>query len=226
MPDDIITRLAQLDACAVSDALDQLGLPASITGLGPRATRRRIYGRVVTVKLAAGKPPEGASARHLCTTAIDSAGPGDVIVVEQRTGVECAGWGGILSNAARVRGIGGVIVEGLARDVDEAAEIGFPVYARGCTARTARGRIYEASTGARISVGDVIVATGDYVVADSSGAAFVPAAQIEAVLTAAERIAAKEGRMTKAVLAGHPVSTVMGAGYEYLLATGKDGCDD
>ena len=221
--DDIAARLARLDACAVSDALDQLGLPASITGLAPQSARQRISGRVVTVRLVAGKPPPDAPVRHLCTAAIDAAEPGDVVVVEQRTGIECAGWGGILSNAARVKGLAGVIVEGLARDVDEAAEIGFPVYARGSTARTARGRIHEAATGDPIGVGDATVATGDYVVADGSGAAFVPAARIDEVLTAAEAIAAKEAGMTRAVLAGHRVSTIMGAGYEHLLERKGEG---
>ena len=219
MSDDIATRLSRLDACAISDALDQLGLPPSVTGFGSQAAKRRISGSIITVKLAKGKPPVGTTARHLCTTAIDMAAPGQVIVVEQRTGVECAGWGGILSNAARGRGVSGVIVEGLARDVDEAADIGFPVYARGCTARTARGRIYEIATGEPIRVGDVTVATGDWVVADGSGAAFVPADRIEDVLNAADRIAAREAGMTKAVLAGHPVSTVMGGDYEHLLET-------
>ena len=217
MVDDFATRLARLDACAVSDALDQLGLPPSVTGLAPYAAKRRISGEIITVKLAAGKPPEGTTPRHLCTTAIDMAAPGQVIVVEQRTGIECAGWGGILSNAARERCISGVIVEGLARDVDEAMEIGFPVYARGPTARTARGRIYEISTGEPVTVGDLSVATGDWVVADGSGAAFIPADRIDDVLSAAERIASREAAMTKAVLAGHPVSTVMGGDYEYLL---------
>lgn len=219
--DDFATRLARLDACAISDALDQLSLPPSVTGLIPYAAKGRISGSIITVKLAAGKPPAGTPPRHLCTTAIDMAQPGQVIVVEQRTGIECAGWGGILSNAARGRGIAGVIVEGLARDVDEAAEIGFPVYARGSTARTARGRIYESATGEPISVGDAVVATGDWVLADGSGAAFVPANWIAEVLTAAERIAAREAGMTKAVLAGNPVSTVMGGDYEHLLETTK-----
>ena len=221
MGDDIATRLARLDACAISDALDQLGLPPSVTGLAPRAARERIAGSIITVKLAAGRPPEGTPPRHLCTTAIDMAEPGQVIVVEQRTGIECAGWGGILSSAARVRSISGVIVEGLARDVDEAGEIGFPVYARGATARTARGRIFETATGDPITVGDVTVATGDWVVADGSGAAFVPAARIADVLAAAERIAAREAGMTRAVLAGHPVWIVMGGDYEHLLETSE-----
>ncbi|MDI1326221.1 MAG: hypothetical protein PSV23_05410 [Brevundimonas sp.] len=220
MSDEILIRLARLDACAVSDALDQVGAPPSVTGLKALSARQRISGRVTTVRLAAGKPLEGAPSRHLCTTAIDSSDAGAVIVVEQRTGVECAGWGGILSNAARGRGISGVIVEGLARDIDEAADIGFPVYARGGTARTARGRIHEAETGGTIQVGDTTVSNGDYVVADSSGAAFVPADRIEAVLAAAERIAVKEAAMTKAVMSGQPVSDVMGASYEHLLEQG------
>ena len=221
MADDFATRLARLDACAVSDALDQLGLPPSVTGLLPLGAKRRISGSIITVKLAAGQPPPGTVARHLCTTAIDAAAPGQVIVVEQRTGIECAGWGGILSNAALGRAISGVIVEGLARDLDEAAEIGFPVYARGGTARTARGRIHETATGKPIAVGDLVVASGDWVVADSSGAAFVPADRIADVLVAAERVASREAGMTKSVLAGHAVSVVMGGDYEHLLENTK-----
>jgi hypothetical protein len=55
----------------------------------------------------------GGSHRHLCTTSIEAAQPGDVIVVEQRTGIEAAARGGMLSNAAKRRGLAGVIVEGL-----------------------------------------------------------------------------------------------------------------
>jgi regulator of RNase E activity RraA len=219
--DDFPTRLARLDACAVSDALDQLGLAPSVPGLLPLSLRRRISGRVITVRLASGAPAAGSPARHLCTTAIDLAEPGQVVVVEQATGVECAGWGGILSNAAHLRGLSGVIVEGPARDIDEAADLGFPVYARRSTARTARGRIHEAATGEPIMVGGNSVATGDWVVADSSGAAFVSGDRIADVLDAAERIAAREAGMTKAVLAGHAVSSVMGADYETLLQGSK-----
>lgn len=178
---------------------------------------RRTCGQVVTVKLAAGKAPEGTPARHLCTSAIELSGPSNVIVVEQRTGVECAGWGGILSTAAKVKGVAGVIMEGLARDIDEAEQLGFTIFARGATARTARGRIHEVATGAPVQVGDVVVQHGDWVVADRSGVAFVPADRIENVLTAAERIARREGEMAKAALSGQAASVVMGANYEHLL---------
>ncbi len=66
-------------------------------------------------------------------------------------------------------------------------------------------------------IGEVTVNPGDYVLADSSGVAFIPAAEIERVLDAAEAIAAREAAMTKDVEADQPVSQVMGASYEHML---------
>ena len=214
MAEALLERLRALDVCAVSDALDRLKLPASVSGLGPQTLRARIAGRVATVKFAAGSK---TGARHACTAAVEAAEPGGIVVVEQRTGVDAAGWGGILSRASKAHGLSGAIVDGPARDIDEALEVGFPVYARGCTARTARGRIYEADTGCPVVIGEVTVNPGDYVLADSSGVAFIPAAEIERVLDAAEAIAAREAAMTKDVEAGQPVSQVMGASYEHML---------
>lgn len=215
MPEDVIERLRKLDSCALSDALDRLGLQGAVSGLEPRSVRRRIAGRVRTVGLG---PATGTAApRHLCTTAIEAADPGDVIVVEQRTGIEAAGWGGILSLGARTKGVAGVIVEGPARDIDEAVELGFPVYSRSATARTARGRIIEISTGQPVKIGETLVAAGDYVLADSSCVVFVKAEDIMRVVTEAERIAAREAAMAKAAGEGQPIGTVMGADYEKLL---------
>jgi regulator of RNase E activity RraA len=217
MVEDKYTRLARLDSCAVSDAVDQLGLTPSVTGLSALSAPKRIVGQTITVRLAIGRPPEGAPARHLCTNAIEAASSQSVIIVEQRTGIEAAGWGGILSTASVAKGVAGVIVEGLARDIDEAEQLGFTVFARGATARTARGRIHETSTGETIRVGDVDVAQGDWVIADRSGVVFIPAAHIDDVLNAAERIVAKESAMAKAALSGLPATEVMGANYEHLL---------
>jgi regulator of RNase E activity RraA len=215
MADTLLDRLRRLDACALSDTMDRLKLPSAVTGITPRSVRQRIAGRVRTVKLEAAN---GRTAKHhLCTTAIEAADAGDVIVVEQKSGIDAAGWGGILSMGALTKGVAGVIVEGPARDIDEAIDFGFPVYARSATARTARGRIIEVSTGEPVTVGDVIVAAGDYVLADSSGIVFVPAAEIERVVAEAEQIVAREVAMGKAAKAGNPMSQVMGANYEQML---------
>lgn len=213
---DLVARLDKLDACAVSDALDSLGLTGAQSGLPRRSTRKRIAGIVQTVKLHA-QAPEGGSKRHLGTAAIEAADALTVIVVEQRTGIDCAGWGGVLANAAHKKGVRGVIMEGPARDVDEYEDIGFPVFSRYTTARTARGRVWEQAFGVPVQVGDVAVNPGDFVIADGSGVVFIPSARIREVLTAAELIAEKERLMTRDVLDGKPVSVVMGTNYETML---------
>jgi 4-hydroxy-4-methyl-2-oxoglutarate aldolase len=205
----------ELDSCAVSDALDKLGLKGAVTGLHRFCTTQRIAGRVITVKLdrAEGR----TSTRHLCTAAIEAASPGDIIVVEQRTGIDAASWGGNLALGAKMRNVAGVIVEGPARDIDDCSRLDFPVFAREHTTRTARGRILEVATNEPITVGDVTVSPGDYVIADGSGVVFVAQADVARVLETAQAIMEREEAMAQALREGNPISKVMGANYETML---------
>lgn len=215
----LLMRLRRLDVCSVSDASDSLGLEPSVTGLIAMTVPRRICGVALTVRLAAGPAPADAPPRHLCTAALDISDDTNVIVIEQRTGIDAAGWGGVLSNAAFARGLSGVIVEGPVRDVDEAAELGFPVYARSATARTARGRIHEAATGEPVHIGGRVVCAGDFVAADRSGAIIISPSDIDRVLATAEQISHREFAMTKRMLMREQPSAVMGASYEKMLET-------
>lgn len=221
--DPDVQRLRRLDACAVSDALDKLGLPGAVTGLPQRSGMQdarpgggRIAGRAVTMKVGPGQPPPGPPV-HLGCTAIGLAGPDDVIVVEQRSGVEAGCWGGLLTLGAQVRGVAGVVADGPLRDVDEAIAYGFPIFARSLTSRTARGRVVELGTQVPVQIGELTVQPGDYVLADRSAVIVIPAADIARVLEAAEQIVAKEAAMAKAILAGTPIAQVMGGAYEHML---------
>jgi regulator of RNase E activity RraA len=211
----LVERLARMDSCAVSDALDKLGLPGAVSGIARVATDRRIAGRVLTVRLdrAEGR----SSTRHLCTAAIEAAADGDIVVCEQRTGLDAACWGGNLTIAAQMRGVAGAIIEGPARDIDESRQLGFPVFARSVTGRTARGRIVEVATGEPILVGDVTVAQGDYVIADGSSVVFIRQADLARVVEAAELIARRESLMAQALREGKRAGEVMGANYEEML---------
>jgi len=218
MPDDFRARLGAIDCCALSDALDSLGLAGAVTGLIATLPGRRIAGRIHTVKLAPGAPPVGAPVRHLGAAAIDAAAAGDIIVIEQKTGIEAGSWGGILSRAAHLKGVAGIVSDGLVRDVDEAREIGLPLFCRGFTALTARARIHEAATDVPVRIGNVSVAPGWYVVADSSAAVFIDPGRVEDVLAAAERIVAREALIVRRLEAGSPASAALGADYEHMLA--------
>ena len=50
---EAVRRLNRLDVCAVSDAMDKLGLRGGVSGLDQRSSTRRIAGRVLTVRLVA-----------------------------------------------------------------------------------------------------------------------------------------------------------------------------
>ncbi len=218
--DPLLTRLAQVDSCAVSDALDRSGIAGVALGLQPVSGRDRVVGRAVTVQL--GLEDNRSSKRHLCTAAVDASGPESIIVVAHEGRLNVAGWGGILSLAAKAKGAAGVIVDGACRDVDESREMGLSVYARAAVPRTARGRIIETGWNEPVSISGVNVAPGDYVIADGSGVVFIPAARIDEILAVAERIVAREKRMAAAVLSGKPVTEVMGADYETMLDAGKN----
>lgn len=213
---DLVERLKRVDCCAVSDALDKLHLPGVVTGISQLASSRRIAGRILTVKLGVGEPPAGKP-RHVSTTAIEAALPGDIIVIEQHSGVNAGSWGGILTLGAKLRGVAGAIADGPVRDIDEARQHDFPVFGRGVTTFTARGRIVELATGEPITVGEIEVKPGDYAIADGSGVVFISAENIERVLATAENIFAREAAMAKALREGKPITEVMGANYEDML---------
>lgn len=78
---------------------------------------------------------------------------------------DCAGWGGNLSRGARHRGCAGTIIDGAARDIDEARDVRYPLYARGATPRTARGRAVEVGCQVSVDLAGVTVQPGDFVIA-------------------------------------------------------------
>jgi 4-hydroxy-4-methyl-2-oxoglutarate aldolase len=219
MANDLQQRLSQLDSCVVSDALDKLGLTGVAPGIARLSTDKKITGRVLTVKLesANGRLAE----RHLCTAAIEAAGPGEIIVIEHHSRTDCAGWGGLLSRAALVKKVQGVIVDGLCRDIDEGRELGFPIFACGVIPATARGRIIETDFNCPITVGGVTVTPGDWVIADGSGVVFIAADKLAEVLDQAEKLVAREATLLKDIESGTPVSKVMSRTYEHMTQKEK-----
>jgi 4-hydroxy-4-methyl-2-oxoglutarate aldolase len=221
IPEDTVARLAKLDTCAVSDALDRLGLKGAVVGIGPLWPCPRVVGRCVTVKIK----PAGLerSRQHLCTSAIAAAAPTDVIVVDNGGRVDVAAWGGLLSLAAQIRQVRGVIVDGACRDLDESRELGFPVYGRAAVQVTARGRIVQQSFNEEIAFAGVQVHPGDLVIADGSGVVFVPRAREAEVVRQAEALAEREAAMAEAIRGGRSVVEVMETmGYESMLAEKTD----
>jgi regulator of RNase E activity RraA len=206
--DPALDRLRALDSCAVSDALDTLGLTGATTGLSPLwAVPAPIAGRVRTV--LAGPRQAGEPAQHIAAAAIEAADEGDVLVIANGGRTDVSSWGGILTLAARRRGVAGVVIDGACRDIAESEQHAFPVFGRAVVPVSARGRIVQLAMEEPIEIAGTTVHPGDAVLADRNGVVFVPAVQLYRVLSLAERIVARESAMAEAVLAGQPVTEVM-----------------
>lgn len=132
--------------------------------------------------------------------AVAEAGPGDVLIVDGQGGA--FGYlGDILAEAAMVRGIAGVVVDGTVRDAAELRRMGFPAWSRGLCMRGA-SKTMPGALGGPVSVGGVIVRTGDMVVADDDGVCVVAAESVDRTRVATEARLAQEASMRDALRSG------------------------
>jgi regulator of RNase E activity RraA len=206
-PPALLDRLAALDTSTVSDALDFLGLPGATVGLRPLWDCLKLVGRASTIQL--GPKTDSKPTVHLISPVIDAVTTDDrvLVIAGGVDGISC--WGDILANAARTRRIRGSVIDGMSRDIEGSASIGYPVYGRGLTMISARNRVVQLGSGSPVQVAGVTVCPDDFVIADRCGTVFIPAVRIGEVLELGERITLRQQGMVAAVRAGHPVAAVM-----------------
>ena len=113
-------------------------------------------------------------------TAIYHAEPGDVIVVQAGDDRMAVADGNVCAVAQR-RGVAGLVVDGVVRDVAESRGRAFPVFARGVSPIPGRQE-GPGEIGGPVTCGGVRVNPGDVVVADDNGIVVVPRARAETVL--------------------------------------------
>jgi 4-hydroxy-4-methyl-2-oxoglutarate aldolase len=202
-------RLAALDSCALSDALDGYGHAGVLTGVRPLwPVPRVVVGRVRTLRIGPREPGSGPAA-HMGTELVASAAPGDVVLVDAGGRADVSSWGGILSAAAVRAGVAGVVIDGASRDIGESEQLGLPVFGRAVVPTSARGRLVQLGVDEEVTVAGVRARTGDLVVADVCGVVVVPAHLAEDAVELAERITAREREMVAAVRSGRSVVDVM-----------------
>jgi 4-hydroxy-4-methyl-2-oxoglutarate aldolase len=211
-------RFDGLDTCAVSDAADRLGLPAGVCLLAPLQPGTRAAGRVRTVQLVESRRP---ASRHHASEVIAASGAGEVIVVAG--GIpDVAAWGGLLSRAARERSIEAAIIDGACRDADEIRTLAFPVWARGCSPRSSRGRLIQTATDVPVTIAGITIAPGDFAIADGSGVVFIRGSDTPAVLAEASRIVQREQELVSKIERGASALEVFSAPYERLLDEARE----
>lgn len=198
--DAVICELRELGAATVHEAQGCCGaLCAAIKPVDPGC---RLAGRALTVDAA---PGDNLILHH----ALTKARPGDVLVVDAKGYLEAGPWGDILSEAAMLRGLSGLVIDGAVRDAAAIEEMGFPVFCRGLSIK-GTGKNQPGVVGAPVIVGGTLVRTGDVIVGDRDGVVVVAAQETDAVLERARQRAEKEATFRALLREGRTTVELLG----------------
>jgi regulator of RNase E activity RraA len=187
---DFVTRLERLEAAKVADAQGGLGvLDHGIRSIVPGL---KVAGTAYTVKCYPGS---------IITVhkALTEAKAGDILVVDgEGDGRAGALMGEIMALECIDRGFKGIVCDGALRDANGLRDLKFPAFARHITPRVGVNRRLGL-TGVDVTVGGVIVRTGDYILADDDGVAVIPQEKIAETLDKVEAIVVKEQGLVDAI---------------------------
>ena len=169
--DDRLDRFTAFDAATLYEAAGQKGMidPA----IRPAWPGARVCGLAATVEC----PPGDNLMLHI---AVANARPGVIVVATVGNYLSAGAWGEILTEAARARGIAGLVIDGAVRDIDAIREAAFPVFSRGlaigsCT-KERRGTL-----DLPIQFGGATVRPGDLIVGDADGLVVIDQERLDAV---------------------------------------------
>ncbi|MFT4041293.1 MAG: RraA family protein [Thermomicrobiales bacterium] len=194
----LFDRMARdLYVAVISDMLDGLGLRDQVLqpGIVPidPAHAPVLVGRAATMVIASQFEVVAQPYTNQIA-AIDALQPGDVAVVAVGGRDDIAVWGELFSNAALARGARGMVTDGCHRDTRMIQALGFPVFSRGARPVDISGRGTVVSHGRPVELAGVRVQPGDIVFAEIDGAAIIPAAVADEVVTKAfEKVAKEDG---------------------------------
>jgi 4-hydroxy-4-methyl-2-oxoglutarate aldolase len=192
-PASLIDRLLAVEVSALCDADKAMTvLDPAIRAMVPDV---RMAGRAFTIV---------ADDDHLPVfSGLAEADEGDVLVIVNPGGRRAV-LGELFATEARRRGLQGVVVDGLVRDVAGLRRLGLPVFARGTIpasgSTTARPKLDQ-----RVRCGGLEVNPGDIVFADDDGVVIAPEERIGRALDTAEAIGRAERAMLAAMAAGRPL---------------------
>jgi len=205
---DLVARLAAIPYTgAISDILDEMGLteqvlPKEIQSILPGQT---LAGRALTLLGGLTTSNDADIIFRPFLRMLGEIQPDDVLVSQPNDSL-VAHLGELSSETAQHRGARGAVIDGGVRDVDYIIRLGFPVFARYKTPRDINGKWHLVDHQVPITIGNVHIKPGDYVVGDRDGVLIIPQEIAGAVVAKAEEVVQTENLVRKAILEGiHPL---------------------
>lgn len=204
-PDD-----ERLTSAMLSDALDACGLRSQVLErrLAPLVPGSRAMGRAATARFVPSTADAPDDPYGPAIDFISGLRAGELVVMATGASNASAFWGELFSAAAIGAGAVGVVTDGNLRDTPKIAALGFPAFARSRRPLDYRRRMALVETGEPVTIGGVVIAAGDLVLADDDGVVVVPRAREAEVLAAARARADGESTVLAELLAGESLRVV------------------
>ena len=198
-----------LSSALLSDITREIGIPDSTL---PKeiSGSKRFFGRAKTLLLDQCQPDEPWQGIYDALDSYQFVRPGDVIVVENRV-KDRAYFGNLNAQLAIRAGAVGAVIDGLTRDTDDVAKLGFSVFARGhyCADIKFEGTVRAMNK--PIQVGRTPISNGDYIFADSDGVVVVPQGRWSEIHQLALKAIEKEFKVGMSVAMGIPPKRIFDA---------------
>ncbi|WP_028921344.1 fumarylacetoacetate hydrolase family protein [Pseudonocardia acaciae] len=220
--DATIQRLTTVAVATLSAQLRSRGLN-NVHVEGVRAARAgaRFAGRAKTLRYLPLREDlfrERGGGYNAQKRAMDSVGPGEVLVIEARGVPDSGTVGDILALRAQVRGAVGIVTDGGLRDSQVVAGLDIPVF-HGATHPAVLGRRHVPwESDVAIGCGGTTVCPGDVVVGDDDGVLVIPPSLVEEVLAAAIEQERQEEFITEQVRAGEGIDGLYPLGPDWQPA--------
>lgn len=206
--EELLKRFLAVDTTAICDADKSTRVLHS--AIRPRSANPRVFGPAFTVRC---RDDFLAVLR-----AVESAEPGDVIVVDGGAR-EIALGGELFARGALARSLGGLIVDGGYRDMAYVSGCALPVYSRFVTPLA--GTVAKlGDLQIPVTCGGVTVNPGDLVLADEEGLIVIDPGQADALLDAALAVKNAEHGVIERLDAGGTLSDAFNVA-DHVAAVGR-----
>lgn len=207
----IIETLSGVTTATITTILLKKGLRnVWMRGTRPiRPDQPRRVGRAFTLRFVPAREdlatPESWSSPTSTRAAIEAMPEGCIAVVDAMGVTDAGIFGDILCARMAKKGVGGLVTDGVVRDLSGVLGTGLPVWCQGAAAPPSVAGLTFVAWQQPVACGGVAVFPDDIVVADADGAVVVPAALVEAVLDLAPEQERFEGWIMEEVGRGTPL---------------------
>lgn len=203
--DGLLERCARLSTAHLADGCLRAGVPvaAGPAGMRPLQAGTRVVGRAL--------PARHSGSVDVFLEALEGAGPGDVLVVDDGGRLDRSCVGDLVALECAAAGLGGLVVWGLHRDTAELRAAGLPVFSLGAVPNgPERPDPRPPDALRRAMLGRHAVHAGDLVAADDDGVLVVPRDAVRSVVARAEEVRDTERRQAELLRAGRTLRAQLG----------------